>query len=170
MSRIELGEFRATPEDVPLADLLEESIRIARGYAQGGPAIDPASGAAGWIVRVDRRAIRQVPLNLLSNAAKFTPRAGHVGVEVTPAGEGGLDIRVSDTGYGISPERLKTIFEPFQESTAEHARVGRGAGLGLWLSRSLIELHGGALRLESRQGEGTVVTVTIPASRVVLSP
>lgn len=84
--------------------------------------------------------------------------------------DGNLIVTVADTGVGIPPERLATIFEPFQQGSAQQSRGRRGTGLGLWLSRSLVELHGGRLELDSREGEGTTAVVTLPASRVVSRP
>ena len=144
---------------------------MARGYAQGiGPTIDAAPVDPAWVLHVDRRSIRQILLNLLSNAAKFTPTGHRVWVRVESHRDGALIVTVADTGCGIPPERLATIFEPFQQGSAEHPRGGRGAGLGLWLSRSLIELQGGTLELDSHVGEGTTATVTVPPSRIVSRP
>ena len=171
MSMIELGEFQQSPENVVLAEIVDEAVRMARGYAQGiGPTIEAAPVDGAWILHVDRRSIRQILLNLLSNAAKFTPTGHRVWVRVEGNRDGALVVTVADTGWGIPPERLATIFEPFQQGTAEHSRGGRGAGLGLWLSRSLIELQGGTLNLDSHVGEGTTATVTVPASRIVSRP
>jgi PAS domain S-box-containing protein len=171
MSKIELGQFQQSPENMTLADIVDEAVRMARGYAQGlGPTIEAAPVDPGWILHADRRSIRQILLNLLSNSAKFTPTGHRVWVRVEGDREGSLVITIADTGSGIPPDRLTTIFEPFQHGTAEHARGGRGAGLGLWLSRSLVELHGGRLEIDSREGEGTTAVVTIPASRIVSRP
>ncbi|MBM3533715.1 MAG: PAS domain-containing sensor histidine kinase [Alphaproteobacteria bacterium] len=171
MSTIELGQFHQSFEDVALAEIVDEAVRMARGYAQGlGPTIEAEPVEAAWIIHVDRRSIRQILLNLLSNAAKFTPAGRRVGVRVESDRDGNLNLVVADTGFGISAERMATIFEPFQRAAAEHARGGRGAGLGLWLSRSLAELHGGSLEIDSREGEGTIATLTIPLSRIVRRP
>ena len=171
MSRIELGQFQQTPEDFVLAEVVDEAVRIARGYAQGvGPTIEVAPIDIAWVLHADRRSIRQVLLNLLSNAVKFTPAGRRVWVRVDGGGQGNLTIDVSDSGCGIPPERLAGIFEPFQYGSGGQTRGRQGAGLGLWLSRSLTELHGGKLGLDSRVGEGSTATVTIPSSRVVGRP
>lgn len=171
MSRIELGQFQQSPENVALVELVDESVRMARGYAQGlGAEIEAARVDEAWVIHVDRRSIRQVLLNLLSNAAKFTPAGHRIWVRVEGDREGNLTLTVADTGSGIPAERLATIFEPFGQGTAEQARGRRGAGLGLWLSRSLVELHGGRLEIDSREGEGTTAIVTLPASRIVARP
>jgi PAS domain S-box-containing protein len=171
MSRIELGQFRQSPENVVLAEIVDEAVRMARGYAQGhGPSIEAPQVDRGWVLHVDRRSIRQVLLNLLSNAVKFTPAGHRVWVRVEGDRAGNLVVTIADTGCGIAPDRLEKIFEPFQHGDAEHARGGRGAGLGLWLSRSLAELNDCRLDLDSREGEGTTVVLTVPAARIVAHP
>ncbi len=171
MSRIELGQFQQSPENVALAEIVDESVRMARGYAQGlGAEIEAATVDEAWVVHVDRRSIRQVLLNLLSNAVKFTPSGHRVWVRVEGDREGNLVVTVADTGAGIPAERMATIFEPFHQGPANQAKGRRGAGLGLWLSRSLVEMHGGRLEIDSREGEGTTALVTLPASRVVSRP
>ena len=171
MSRIELGQFQQSPENVVLAEVVNESVRMARGYAQGlGPEIEATHVDEEWVLHADRRSLRQVLLNLLSNAAKFTPEGHRIWVRVEGDRDGNLIVTVADTGVGIAPDRLAKIFEPFQQGPAEQAKGRRGAGLGLWLSRSLVELHGGRLEIDSREGEGTTAVVTLPASRVVARP
>ena len=176
MSRIQLGEFAVSPEPVGVAALVEDSIAAARSLAPAADAsckwapvaaapVDPA-----WIIEVDPRALRQVLVKLLSNALKFTLPAGRVGVDFRLEPGGAVSLCVADTGCGITPERMATLFEPFQLRGAEHTRTGNGAGLGLWVSRALIELHGGTLTLRSSLGEGTVATMTLPALRVRQGP
>ncbi|MCC7045180.1 MAG: PAS domain S-box protein [Alphaproteobacteria bacterium] len=170
-SRIELGQFTLAAEDVEVAAVVQAAVRIARGASKADQAnihLDPIDPA--WAAHVDRRVIRQVLVNLLSNASKFTPREGLICVSVAGAAGGALQLRVVDTGAGIEPDRIAKVFEPFQHQDAVRARKGQGAGLGLWLSRSLVELHGGTLVLESRLGEGTAATVTLPANRIVAGP
>jgi len=167
-SRIELGQFKLSPELVDAGTLADEALRIGRGAASGaGPRIELApSTAAAWALQVDRRAIRQVLINLLSNAAKFTPPDGRVALAVNALPSGELSFSVTDTGGGIEPERIDHVFEPFQHGNAHQARKGQGAGLGLWLSRALMELHGGSLVLQSAVGKGTRAIATLPAERV----
>ena len=117
-------------------------------------------------VRADARRIRQILLNLLSNAIKFTPAAGTVRIGAALDG-GALRIRVSDTGIGIAPADLPKVFESFSQIDSRLARRYEGSGLGLPLTRQLVERHGGTLAIESKPGAGTTVTVTLPASRVM---
>ena len=118
-------------------------------------------------LRGDRQAIRQILLNLLSNAIKFTEPDGHVriGAEVDDMGQ--LVLAVEDTGIGIPEESLESVFEPFTQVDSSLARQFEGTGLGLPLTRSLVELHDGSVGLESSLGKGTKVTVIFPRERVV---
>ncbi len=167
-SRIELGQFKLAPETVEASVLADEALRIARGAAAaGGPRIELGAIPAGELsLLVDRRAIRQVLINLLSNAAKFTPPGGSIVLAIGVLRSGEATFSVADTGSGIEPERIAHVFEPFQHGNAHQARKGQGAGLGLWLSRALMELHGGSLVLQSEVGKGTTAIATLPPDRV----
>ena len=112
----------------------------------------------------DPRRLRQVLINLLSNAVKFTPMGGRVSVDVSLGAEG-LQIAVSDTGIGIAPENIDRVLLPFGQVANALSRPHDGTGLGLSLSRRLVELHGGRLTVESEVGVGTTVTVSLPADR-----
>src|SRR6185312_8064868 len=103
-------------------------------------------------VEGDYRAIKQVILNLLSNALKFTPRGGSVVVRGEVRGER-VRVSVIDTGIGIAADDLKRLARPFEQVENQHAKTAQGTGLGLALTKSLVELHGGALGLESTPGE-----------------
>ena len=114
----------------------------------------------------DRRRIRQILLNLLSNALKFTPPGGEVTTRAFLS-EDGLVLRVTDTGIGIAPGDFSKVLEPFGQVDSSLARKHQGTGLGLPLTRQLTELHGGSLTLESTVGQGTTVTVVLPVWRCV---
>ena len=107
----------------------------------------------------DPRAVKQIVLNLISNALKFTPQGGSVTVSAQGYGEE-LEIVVSDTGVGIAESDLLRIGRPYEQAGDAHKT--RGTGLGLSLVRSLAELHGGSMSIESRLGDGTSVTVRLP--------
>ena len=100
-------------------------------------------------------------LNLLSNAIKFTPAGGDIRVEST-AGDGMVSIAVADSGIGIPAHALPKIGRPFEQVESQHSKKHKGTGLGLALSRSLVEMHGGTLKIESTEGVGTRVTFTLP--------
>jgi signal transduction histidine kinase len=111
-------------------------------------------------MRGDERKIKQVLLNLLSNALKFTPEGGRIDVRAALA-DGMAEISVADTGIGIAPEDHDAVFEEFRQVGTAAKKV-EGTGLGLALSRKFIELHGGTIRLESEVGVGSTFTFTVP--------
>jgi cell cycle sensor histidine kinase DivJ len=111
-------------------------------------------------VDADRRAIKQIVLNLVSNALKFTPAGGSVSVSLAAAGEA-LEIAVADSGVGIAPEDLERLGRPYEQA-GDTADRTRGTGLGLSLVKAFATLHGGDMAIESRLGEGTAVTVRLP--------
>jgi signal transduction histidine kinase len=108
----------------------------------------------------DERKVKQVVLNLLSNAIKFTPEGGRIEVRAAPA-DGRVEVSVTDTGVGIAPEDLETVFEEFRQvGTAD--KKAEGTGLGLALSRKFIELHGGRIWVTSHIGVGSTFIFTLP--------
>jgi PAS domain S-box-containing protein len=116
---------------------------------------------------VDTTRLKQILLNLISNAIKFTKLGGSVVVGVRRTHNGGVEFKVCDTGLGMTPDEIATALEPFGQVDAGIARQHEGTGLGLPLALRLVELHGGSLNIASEKGCGTTVTVTLPASRVV---
>jgi signal transduction histidine kinase len=117
-------------------------------------------------VRADRRRLKQVVLNLLSNAVKFT-QTGGITVELSGSATTGVTLRVIDTGIGISEADLGRVMEPFVQVDSTLSRAHEGTGLGLALSRALVELHGGELTIISELGSGTTATVHLPADRLL---
>ncbi len=115
----------------------------------------------------DQRSIRHILLNLMSNAIKFTPAGGRVTVRAARARDGGLDLAVADNGIGMSPEHLAIALTPFGQVANEYTRRHDGTGLGLPLVKSLSELHGAAVHIESTLGVGTSVRIAFPAERVL---
>ncbi|THD44250.1 MAG: HAMP domain-containing histidine kinase, partial [Bradyrhizobium sp.] len=162
-SKIAAGTFRIMPEPFALAPLIADCCAMVRLKAEaGGVALEQtANGNLGEIV-ADKRACRQILLNLIANAVKFTDRGGSVRVAAQAAGEAML-ITVADTGVGIPAESLSRLGDPFFQARADYDRNFEGAGLGLSLVRGLVGLHGGALRVESVVGVGTRVTVRLPS-------
>ena len=118
-------------------------------------------------LRLDDRKFTQILVNLLSNAFKFTPQGGSVTLSAGLRDDGALAVTVRDTGIGIAPEDIETVLSPFGQVESAFSRKHHGTGLGLPLARSLAELHGGTLALESVEGAGTTVTVTLPPARVL---
>ena len=168
ISKIEAGRYTLEENELDLNEVVAWSIELTRPKAQEKrlSVCREASTRAPHFLG-DQRAMRQILLNLLSNAIKFTPEGGviHVGLEGNE--EGGLNLYVRDNGAGIPEEKLKEVVEPFAQVGDAIAREHGGTGLGLSITRSLAEMHGGYLELESELGRGTRVTVTLPASRII---
>ena len=162
LSKVEAGQVELEIAPFSVREALERGAvmvkeRAMRNGVELGLTIDPSVG----IVAADERRIRQVVFNLLSNAVKFTPAGGSVEVRSAQV-DGELRISVADTGPGIAPEDHERIFEEFQQ-TKVGAEQREGTGLGLALSRRLVELHGGRIWVESAPGEGSTFTFTVPA-------
>ncbi|HKJ75089.1 MAG TPA: ATP-binding protein, partial [Alphaproteobacteria bacterium] len=115
----------------------------------------------------DERRIKQIVMKLLSNAIKFTKRGGKVTVRSAMNNAGGMSVSVTDTGIGIAPQDIPRAIESFRQIDSELNRRYPGSGLGLPLSKAMIELHGGTLTIDSRPGQGTTVSVSLPAERRV---
>jgi two-component system cell cycle sensor histidine kinase PleC len=116
----------------------------------------------------DQRLIRQMLLNLVSNAIKFTLPGGKIVIAATRRSDGGLDLAVADTGIGIAQDHIDLVVQPFRQVSGNLNRQHSGSGLGLSLVKAFSELHGGDLRIESEPGRGTIVTVRFPAQRSLL--
>ncbi|MEX1147126.1 MAG: ATP-binding protein, partial [Sphingomonadales bacterium] len=119
------------------------------------------------VLLADPRLMKQVAINLIGNAIKFTQPGGSVVVTIEASPLAGCFIRVTDTGIGIAAEDLDKVLEPFVQVESTFARKFGGTGLGLPLVRRVMELHGGAIAIESTLGSGTTVTVSLPGARVI---
>jgi cell cycle sensor histidine kinase DivJ len=161
MSKIEAERFELSREEFDAREAVSGVLRLMRGQAdRAGVQLRGLSPKEALDVVADRRALKQIVLNLISNALKFTPRGG--GVTVTTATDGDvLELIVADTGVGIGEEDLQRLGRPYEQAGGVEQRAG-GTGLGLSLVRSFAELHGGEMLIESRLGEGTTVTVRMP--------
>ncbi|MEQ8641093.1 MAG: PAS domain-containing sensor histidine kinase [Alphaproteobacteria bacterium] len=166
-SRLDAHKRELFEEDVDVADVVRRVVRLLSERAhRAGLDLDVQAPENLPSVYADERAIKQVLLNLLSNAVKFTPQGGRIEVAVMADPSGDLLIAVSDTGIGISRDKLTHIFEPFTQADASLSRRYDGVGLGLHLARGLMHLHGGDLSIDSEEGKGTRVTARLPAVRV----
>jgi PAS domain S-box-containing protein len=171
MAKVEAGTMDLQESEVEVRDLVEESVGMVRQRAESsGVRLELAVADDVPPVRGDYRRLRQVLLNLLSNAVKFTPEGGSVVLSAARRADGGVTLVVSDTGIGIAPEDIETVFAPFGRVESVLHRNTDGTGLGLPLARQFTELHGGSLTLESTPGEGTRVAVALPAERTVGIP
>jgi two-component system, cell cycle sensor histidine kinase PleC len=168
MSKIEAGKMNLRFEPVALEDVAEDALRLVRNRAEAAGLSLRLDFSDLPEVEADYRAVKQVLLNLLSNAIKFTPRGGLITVRAErrddPLGER-VRISVQDTGIGIPPEDLARLAQPFEQIESQHAKTQQGTGLGLALTKSLVEMHGGLLDLRSAPGQGTSATFSLPVSQ-----
>ncbi len=167
LSRIEAGVTTLMEDEVDIAALIADSSRIAQGRTDSGRANILHHIAVGLPRLVcDSRLLKQVLLNILSNALKFTPYHGDVTITAWRDDFGGLEIKVSDSGIGIPADRINDVLLPFTQIEDSYVRRHEGAGLGLPLSKQFVELHGGSLIIESTEGHGTAVTIRLPKERL----
>jgi len=161
MSKIEAERFELLRESFDARDAVAAVLRLMRGQAdQAGINLRGVLPREALEADADRRAIKQITLNLISNALKFTPRGGAVTVLLEGHGEN-LQLSVSDTGVGIAPEDLERLGRPFEQAGDPGQRAA-GSGLGLSLVRAFARLHGGDMSIESVVDQGTTITVRMP--------
>ncbi|MEQ1707298.1 MAG: PAS domain-containing sensor histidine kinase [Terricaulis sp.] len=160
MAKIEAGKLTLSPRPLDPTVAIEQAVRLTKRKAEekGLSIVVDAENLPE--IEADHRAVKQILLNLLSNAVKFTDQ-GAIMVHAR-GGPAGLTLRVVDTGCGIPPEHLPRLARPFEQVEQELSRNHSGTGLGLALTKSLTEMHGGTLALQSEVGRGTIVTVTLP--------
>jgi signal transduction histidine kinase len=171
ISKIESGSLALFKEDnVNLREILETAVSTTHGLIEDKPiTIKTEIPQALPIIHADRQRMLQVLLNIVSNAAKFTQQGSiTIGARVKPDA---LELYVKDTGPGIAPEDQALVFEPFKQ-TNTGLRQGGGTGLGMPISKSLVEAHDGTLQLDSTPGTGTTFTIRLPitASQFELLP
>ena len=161
MSKIEAGQMKIRCETIDLCPLIEESMRLTAIPAEEKNITVEQRVEPGLSVVADRRAIKQILLNILSNAVKFTDDGGRIALRARQV-EGAVIVSIVDTGIGIPKSALGKIGNPFEQVQSQYAKSKGGSGLGLAISRSLVALHGGSLKIRSREGQGTVVSLRIP--------
>jgi signal transduction histidine kinase len=161
LAKIEAGKMELELSQVALPELLRSAVSMhSERASRGGLELAVSTEPEEIAVTADERRVRQIVFNLLSNAVKFTPAGGKVDVAAR-LDDGQVDIAVADTGPGIPAEDLDTIFEEF-EQTPDGRQADEGTGLGLPLSRKLVELHGGRIWVESELGRGSTFHFTLP--------
>ncbi|MEP4421197.1 MAG: HAMP domain-containing sensor histidine kinase, partial [Nitratireductor sp.] len=168
MSKIEAGQFSLQREEIELAALMAEAVRVISVQASEKAIEIETNIAQATTLQADRRAVKQIALNLLSNAVKFTGQGGRISVRARKAG-GALVLSIEDNGCGIPRDALKKLGRPFEQVENQFSKSHRGSGLGLAISRSLTEMHGGSLKIKSTQGRGTIVSVRIPVAELKMA-
>jgi len=168
LSKIEAGKLDLVENNVDIWDVIEMAIRLSVPRADKGKVTlknNTPRNLPGLIA--DERKLKQIFINLVSNAIKFTPEGGEVSVEVEMHPSGNLIISVIDTGIGIAEENIPRAMAPFGQIDASLDRKYEGTGLGLPLTNALVDLHQGTLSIESIVDKGTRVIITLPSSRIV---
>lgn len=165
VARLEAGQLDLHPTELDLAAVVRQSVEEAKPRATAGGIELTCEAGAVSAVQADKGRMFQLVDNLISNAIKFTPAGGDVRVSVTPV-NGVVRLEVADTGIGIEPEEQQRLFERFfRTSTASEHQIP-GTGLGLYITRAIVEAHGGSIAVRSDPGEGTAFSVDLPARSV----
>jgi signal transduction histidine kinase len=161
LSKIEAGRMELEPTDFELPSAIENALTLVkeRAHRRGIALVRTVDERLG-LIHADERKVKQVLLNLLSNALKFTPEGGQIDVRAR-VHNGATEISVTDTGVGIAPEDQEAVFEEFRQVGTASKRV-EGTGLGLAISRKFVELHGGRIWVESQVGKGSTFAFTLP--------
>jgi len=166
MSKIEAGKFDLAEEIFDLEDAAQQAMRFLKLQSERkGVSLKVSLAPEARLIFGDRRAVKQILVNLLANGVKFTPRGGEVRVRALRDG-GAIEIVVTDTGVGIAEADLQRLGQAFEQADAAHVRVQEGTGLGLALVKALAGMHGGEAVIESVLGEGTTVRVRLPHAAV----
>jgi two-component system cell cycle sensor histidine kinase PleC len=161
MARIEAGRITLDMEPLMLDEIVDEATRVMSPEASARKVVIEADLEGALGLHADRRAVKQMVLNLLSNAVKFTPENGHISVRARKIGSA-VTLTIEDNGIGIPKEALKKLGRPFEQVQNQFTKSHKGSGLGLAITRSLAELHGGAMRIRSHEGKGTIVSIRLP--------
>jgi two-component system cell cycle sensor histidine kinase PleC len=170
LSKLEAGRFDLREGIVDLWEVVQGAIAMVHLRAESGGVTLVNAIRPGITLHADETAVRQIALNLVTNAIKFTPPGGEVTWSAVRAANGDVVVTVRDSGVGIRPEDIERVFEAFGQSQSGFGAQERGTGLGLPIVRTLMQLHGGEASLESVLGEGTTVALRFPAARIVETP
>jgi signal transduction histidine kinase len=167
LSKIEAGRMELELSGFDLQLLLENTLTLVRERATRHGltlTLDVDDGIDEWVA--DQRKVKQVVINLLSNAVKFTPPGGSVTLRARRVGQANgadaVEVAVIDTGVGIAPAEQSLVFEEFRQASGDYLRKSEGTGLGLSLAKRFVELHGGAMRVESEVGKGSTFAFILP--------
>jgi signal transduction histidine kinase len=170
LSKVESGVDELYEEDVEISEAVRSAVGLVQQRAENkGIKLASDTPSALPKLRADERKLKQILVNLLTNAIKFTEAGGEVKVRIRCDPKRGCEFQIIDTGIGIAPEDISKALSQFGQVDSDVRRANEGTGLGLPLTKALIELHGGTLDLHSEVGKGTTVTLWFPAERIVSS-
>ncbi|MBT6801078.1 MAG: histidine kinase, partial [Rhodospirillales bacterium] len=168
LSKVEAGKMDISEETFDPMVVIQSCLKMMRGQARnGGLHLGLENPDTAIALYADQRKFKQIILNLLSNAIKFTQRGGHITVKVWAQTHNGYIVQVIDNGNGIPAEDIPRVLQPFTQIESLLNRRHQGTGLGLPLTKQLIELQGGTLDIQSEVGVGTIVSVRFPKDRIV---
>ncbi len=169
LSKIESGKLKLYEEDIEVPEVIDSVLTLVKDSANKGE-IELASDCAEDLpmLRADRRKVKQILANILANGIKFTPAGGRVCLKTWCNTDSGHVFQITDSGIGISDEQIPRALAPFQQIDSRLGRQHEGTGLGLPLTKALVELHGGTFDLQSEIDRGTTVTVRFPANRILV--
>ncbi len=167
-AKIQSGELGLLEDEFEMRGLVESCRKMLHQLAiNNSLELTVSAPDSELMVYADKKRLKQIIINLLSNALKFTPEGGRVEITLTGALGSPLEISVTDNGIGIRPNDIEKVLLPFEQLEDQYNRKHDGTGLGLPLAKSLTELHGGELVVESELGAGTKVTATLPTERII---
>jgi len=170
VSAIEAGKVTLQIEPTNIDNVIRAAIRLVKPRAtQGHIKISANLNVRSQYMHADERRLKQILLNLLSNAVKFTPPGGKVIVSTDNTANGSMTVSVEDSGVGMSPDEIEIAFEPFGQADSGLDRKHEGTGLGIPLTKGLVELHGGTMEIFSKKNMGTLVKLTFPPDKHVRS-
>jgi PAS domain S-box-containing protein len=170
ISKIEAGELTLNVKEFHIYSMLLECFQMIQERTErGGLTLSINAEKNSQLFHGDELRLKQIVLNLLSNAIKFTPTGGKVSIHANLNNDGEMVLSVEDTGVGIAAEDMPRILEPFGQIREDPEHAHEGTGLGLSLSKSLVELHGGTLSIDSEVGKGTLISVRIPSAETPAS-
>lgn len=165
ISKMQSGRYTLDAREINIDEILQAAVGSNRAMsADSGVNVQTQIAANLPTVRGDSAKLQQAFNNLISNAIKFTLRGGSVMIEAIRLADGGVAVLIRDTGVGMSPEELNVAMSPFGQVDGSRTRWREGTGLGLPIARSLVELHGGQIKMRSEKGKGTEVAVLLPSS------
>ena len=168
LTKVEAGKTELHEENIDVSKALNSCLALLKGQAkEAGVIVECDSAPEVLTLYADESKFKQIFANLLQNAIKFTPPGGKIKVRIWYSEESGLVYQVADTGIGIALSDIPIALAPFRQIDSDLNRKFKGTGLGLPLTKALVELHGGSLDLQSEVGTGTIVTVRFPAERIV---
>ncbi len=171
ISKIESGTFELASDDHSIRDLIDQSLILVRDRARDKQQTLEFRAAPDLpVLCVDGQRLKQVFINLLSNAHKFTPEGGRIVVVAQRSANGGATVAIADTGIGMTEAQIETALTPFGQVQSAYSRAHEGTGLGLPIAAALVRQHGGEFHISSKPEAGTTIVVSLPPDQASVSP